>query len=77
MRVVERSESTVRYQLLSCSMTKLLRAVYRKSFTVSRYIGARGGLIIPKLPDPDKVGTGEWIDAYLSHQKQIGWSSRC
>jgi hypothetical protein len=31
---------------------------------------------MPKLPDPDKVETGEWIDAYLSHHRQIGWSSR-
>ena len=31
---------------------------------------------MPKLPDPDKLETGEWIDAYLSHQRQTGWSSR-
>ena len=31
---------------------------------------------MPTLPDPDELETGEWIDAYLSHQRQTGWSSR-
>lgn len=31
---------------------------------------------MPQLPDPDELQTGELIDAYLSHQRQTGWTSR-